>query len=158
MLLLVEVYAQGHSGAPHWEPRWPVFLINFPLINSYSPKPNHYTRVRRHLSDLVSINSHIQLTNQLWWCYFRDQIFPRWFYLKGFLLFLEPWDLMETDTLFHTAEFPNVMSQGTGLGDSFTFLPEDLRFSSPVVNFYTPAPLGRDSIDQMIKGSIVPFP
>lgn len=65
---------------------------------------------------------------------------------------------METNIVVYTAEFPNVMSQGTGLGDSFTFLPEDLRFSSPVVNFYIPAPLGRDSIDQMIKGSIAPFP
>lgn len=44
---------------------------------------------------------------------------------------------METNMLFHTAEFPNVMSQETGLGDSFTFLPEDRSCFLAIVHFGT---------------------
>lgn len=158
MLFLVLGCAQGHRGTPHWKPRWSVLLITSPLVSSYSAKPNSCSRVRRHLSDLVSINSHIRFGNRLWQYYFRNQIPPRWFYWKGFFLFLELWDLMETSGAFHTAKFPSVMSQGTRLKDWFTFLLEGLEFSSPVMKFCISGHLGRDNIDQMIKGSIGLFP
>ena len=50
-----------YSGAP----RWPIFLMNFPLTSPYSPKANHCGRVRRPLSGLVRINAQIKLGDQL---------------------------------------------------------------------------------------------